>query len=276
MKKYYLLVTMTLCLAAILMACSKTTPVTEDTATVNTMEEESNPQEGALWENGGKPIKEYTWEEFLVLSGEQQEAFYEAFESAEAFDRWLNRVNPDETVPAETLVIEKPWENGGKAVEEYTWAEFLALSGEQQEAFYEAFESAEAFDAWRNRVNPEDSEQVEEKDPEGNPWENGGKAVEEYTWAEFQQLSAEQQEAFFEAFESAEAFDAWRNRVNPEDREQVEEKDPEDNPWENGGKAVEEYTWAEFQQLSAEQQEAFFEAFDSVEAFETWMEKAKP
>ena len=98
------------------------------------------------------------------------------------------------------------------------------------------------------------------------PWEESGKSVEEYTWAEFEDLSAAQQEAFFDAFESIEAFEAWR----------ISAQTAIELPWENGNKAIEEYTWAEFERLSGAQQEAFFEAFESLEAFEAWMKEAQP
>lgn len=229
------------------------------------------------WENGGKAIEEYTWEEFERLSGVQQEAFFEAFESVEAFESWMNHVRPNEILPVEdTAPIEKPWENGGKAVEEYTWKEFEELNGAQQEAFFEVFESAEAFDSWMNRVHPSDTVPVEETMPIEKPWENGGKELEEYTWEEFEELSGAQQEAFFEAFESAEAFDLWMNRVLPSETLPVEKTMLIEKPWENGNKALEEYTWEEFEGLNGAQQEAFFESFESAEAFEAWMEAAQP
>lgn len=275
MKKI-LVIVMVLAMLCTLAGCKGKTADAEKNEITTAVEKEQGNLTGKPWGNGGKPIEEYTWEEYLELGGELQEAFYEAFESAEAFDAWLNRVNPDENKHvAETVTVEKPWENGGKAVEQYTWAEFEALNGAQQEAFFEAFVSAEAFEAWRNRVNPGENLQVEETMVVERPWENGGKAVDQYTWAEFEALSGAQQEAFYETFESAEAFAAWRNRVNPDKTVQEQESAQAKMPWENGGKTIEEYTWEEFESLNGEQQEAFFEAFESVEAFEMWMKKAK-
>ncbi len=102
-----------------------------------------------------------------------------------------------------------PWENGGKAPAAYTWDEFNALSAVQQEAFVESFGSAEAFNKWEQRITGGSYQPSSEP----IPWENGGKAPDEYTWAEFSELSAELQEAFAESFESAEAFEAWENSV---------------------------------------------------------------
>ena len=51
---------------------------------------------------------------------------------------------------------ERPWEeDGAKQPSDYTWEEFNELSPEQQEIFFESFESVEDFDMWMDRVNPE-------------------------------------------------------------------------------------------------------------------------
>ena len=102
---------------------------------------------------------------------------------------------------------------------------------------------------------------------EGTTMGDGDEAyVSQYTWTEFEALSVEEKDAFIDMFESAEAFEEWMNRA----KQELIEK-----PWENGGRPVNEYTWAEFEALSVEQKDAFFDAFDSVEAFENWMEEAK-
>lgn len=157
----------------------------------------------------------------------------------------------------------KPWENGGKAVNEYTWAEFEALSPGQQEMFFDAFESIDAFEAWRRGASASTGIGIAE------PWKNGGKAVSEYTWEEFEALSPELQELFFDAFGSVNAFEVWRKTVSTVTESRIVE------PWKNGGKSFHEYTWAEFEALSPELQELFFDAFGSVEAFSRWMNKAQ-
>ena len=45
-----------------------------------------------------------------------------------------------------------PWNNGGKLPSEYTWDEFLALSGDHQELFFGWFETADAFEKWMNEA----------------------------------------------------------------------------------------------------------------------------
>ena len=52
-----------------------------------------------------------------------------------------------------------------------------------------------------------------------------------------------------------------------ESTEPALEWDKEKNP--------DQYTWEEYQMLSPEEQDAFFQWFGSVDAFEAWMEAAK-
>ena len=62
----------------------------------------------------------------------------------------MNRV---QTTEPEQL--ERPWEQpGGKRLEDYTWEEFLDLSGVLQIAFQNDF-GADAFEEWMNRVKPQ-------------------------------------------------------------------------------------------------------------------------
>lgn len=39
-------------------------------------------------------VFEHPWEEFLTLLAEQQEEFFLSFATAEEFEQWMNRVNP--------------------------------------------------------------------------------------------------------------------------------------------------------------------------------------
>ena len=47
-------------------------------------------------------------------------------------------------------------------------------------------------------------------------------------------------------------------------------------PWEKGGKTPDQYTWDELEALTDIQKEYFFEWFDTVEAYESWLDNAKP
>ena len=96
------------------------------------------------------------------------------------------------------------------------------------------------------------------------PWENGGKQPKEYTWEEFEALDAPEQMAFQNSFDSIEDFDEWLQKAQSGDLS---------NPWENGGKKPEEYTWEEFEALAPEQQMAFQ---NSMEDFEEWFEANYP
>ena len=200
------------------------------------------------WENGGKQPGDYTWAEFDELSGEQQIAFQNVL-GAEAFEAWLNQ--------AKNQSEEVPWDKpGAKQPGEYTWAEFDALTAEQQIIFQNKL-GAEAFEAWLNQAK----NQFEEA-----PWDKpGAKQPGEYTWAEFEALSAEQQMDFQNKL-GAEDFEAWMNQVQNESVH---------NPWgKPGAKQPGDYTWEEFEKLTAEQQMAFQYVLGE-DTFEEWMNQAQ-
>ena len=150
------------------------------------------------WEEpGAKQPEAYTWAEFEALSGGEQIAFQNAL-GKEAFAAWMDE--------SQNRSGASPWEEpGAKQPEEYTWAEFEALSGAEQIAFQNAM-GQEAFAAWM---------QAAQNRSAAYPWEEpGAKQPEEYTWAEFEALSGEHQIAFQRVL-GVEAFEAWMNRVNP-------------------------------------------------------------
>ena len=100
-----------------------------------------------------------------------------------------------------------------------------------------------------------------------SPWENGGKQPKDYTYEEFDALSAEQQLEFQESFKSTDEFNEWLNKAQWVAVEV---------PWENGGKQPEDYTWEEFEALSDEQQMAFQNSFEDNKDFENWYYKVSP
>ncbi len=174
-----------------------------------------------------------------------------------------DKEEPDMNAPDNDQPEQLPWENGGKQPSEYTWAEFEALTAGQQMAFQNSFGNIEAFDAWMQKAQGNESVETD------LPWENGGKQPADYTWAEFEALTAAQQMAFQNSFGNVEAFDAWLQKT------QGSESVETDLPWENGGKRPTDYTWAEFEALTAGQQMAFQNSFGSVEAFDSWLQKAQ-
>lgn len=224
------------------------------------------------WENGGKQPEEYTWEEFLALEGGLQIEFQMSFDGEESFEEWMERVNPSETEDSEELYL--PWEDGGKQPQEYTWEEFDALSDGQKLAFQHSFDDMDAFDAWYREQTGNSGETEPTEEP--LPWENGGKQPEEYTWEEFQALEGAQQIAFQHSFDTADGFDKWLERVLGEETEPTEEEVRSDLPWENGGKQPEDYTWEEFEALDGAQQIAFQRSFESMEAFDEWLQRVNP
>lgn len=247
-----------------LCGCSKseTAVVTEPTVMVETEPATTavpvEEKEGDLlpWENGGKKPEEYTWAEYEALTVYQKEAFFDSFGSSVEFDAWMSRVT------GSSVIEPMPWEDGGKQPKEYTWAEYEVLTTLQKEAFFDSFENDEAFDDWMRLVAGR-NETVETK-TEQMLWEKDGKQPEEYTWAEYKDLTASQKEEFFDSFASAEAFDDWMNRESSTGKQM---------PWEKGRKQPEEYTWAEYQALSASRKEAFYDSFESADAFDAWMNR---
>ena len=99
------------------------------------------------------------------------------------------------------------------------------------------------------------------------PWDNGGKQPKDYTYEEFEALTAEQQLAFQKTFKTQDEFNDWLNKA---------QWVPVDVPWENGGKKPAEYTWDEFKALSDEQQMAFQSSFEDSNGFEEWYYRVSP
>lgn len=197
----------------------------------------------------------YTWDEYLNMSDEEQEELFQRFDSLEDFEAWKESVQPQVTEP------DFQWNEPGKLPTEYSWEEYSSLTEEKKEAFFQWFESKDAFEIWMNGVKPE-------KTAPTNPvWEGEGKMPNEYTWAEYQALSPEEQDAFYLWFSSKDAFENWMTAAKPVQTEP---------PWTFQGKTPKEYTWEEYQSLSLEDQDAFYLWFDSMDAFEAWMEAAKP
>ena len=150
--------------------------------------------------------------------------------------------------------------NASKAMMDYTWAEFEAMTPAEQMKFQNSFASIEEFDKWLQKA-----QFGEQK----NPWdEAGAKQPSEYTWAEFEALSAAQQMAFQNSFESIEEFDKWLQKAQFGEQK---------NPWdEAGAKQPFEYTWTEFEALTPGQQIAFQNSFCSAEAFLEWLMANEP
>ena len=232
------------------------------------------------WENGGKQPSEYTWAEFEALSPALQMEFQKYFGNIDAFDAWMQKAQGNGNEAPEETQEPYPWEiPGAKQPSEYTWAEFEALASDYQIAFQNAFSSIDAFEAWRQKVQGNTNEEPGEEpgQQEGSyPWEKtGAKQPSEYTWAEFEALAPEHQIAFQKAFDSIDAFDAWMQKAQGNGNEGSGGA-VETYPWEKtGAKQPSEYTWAEFEALSPEYQMAFQKAFDSIDAFDAWMQKAQ-
>lgn len=168
----------------------------------------------------------------------------------------------DELVSAETEAVtaRMQWDYSTKLPNEYTKEEYEALSEEQKDAFVAWFGSHEDYLNWELSVTEAETELE-------LPWMNGHKTPENYTYEEFELLTAEQQDAFFEWFASYEDFLEWEDKAG--DAEPVG-----DYPWTCGGKSPDQYTYTEFETLSPELQDAFFEWFPTFEEYMKWEDNA--
>ena len=207
-----------------------------------------------------------SWEAYLALTLEEQDAYFQQFESAEAFEKWLESVRPTESTEQ---IIAPDWSD--KKPDQYTWEEYLALSREEQDAFFLWFASTDAFEAWMEKVKPTETEPTEGEKPgqtdkpgQTSKPEYTGKKPSEYTWEEYQKLSQKEQDDFYQWFGSKEAFEAWMEKVKPAETE------PTVPAWDKAKKPS-EYTWEEFEALTDIEKESFYQWFESNEAFEEWM-----
>lgn len=208
-----------------------------------------------------KPVDEYSYEEFLAFSKEQQIAFQRAFDTFADFQAWMDREAPPTPTEAD---MDLPWEKAGaKRPEEYTLEEFELLDPGAQIAFQSAFEDTDGFDLWLNKVKDQESE--EEK--EVFPWQKEPeKPLDTYTWEEYEGWGADTQIAFQSAFPSFQDFENWLSNVHPEDSQKV-------NPF--LGQNLTGYTWEAFLRMTPEDQIMFQNAFPSGEDFASWMERAE-
>lgn len=80
------------------------------------------------------------------------------------------------------------------------------------------------------------------------------------TWAEYNQMTEEQQNGFYNSFADPEDFDDWMYYAYTASLNELPYPD----------KAPSEYTMDEYELLNEVQQELFFESFESAEAFDAW------
>lgn len=230
----------------------------------------STPTEADLiialpWETAGaKQPSDYSWEEFKSLDAAVQIAFQKEFASQSEFEAWMQKVNPVEpTETTEAMML--PWETSGKSLSDYTWDEYNQWDIDIQMAFQNAFKDASEFQKWMDKVHPVETQGQQKS----YPFTTGERNPAEYTWDEFQNMTAEEQMAFQNSFLNKQAFEDWMTATNPEGQLSTE-----DLPWEvPGAKQPEDYTWEEFESLTAAQQIAFQSAFEDQDGFTLWLDK---
>ncbi len=210
------------------------------------MDEATTEATDAPWEKENKQPSDYTLEEFEALSGKEQIEFQQSFESPEEFEEWMNE--------ATTEVAGAPWEEENRQPSDYTLGEFKELSADEQLEFQQSFESPEKFEEWMNEATTEAAD---------TPREEENKQPSDYTREEYEALSPEKQMEFQNSFDNPDEFEKWFNEAHNEKAVR---------PWdEKGAKQPSEYTWGEFEALSAKDQIAFQQSFEEYDDFMKWL-----
>lgn len=163
--------------------------------------------------------------------------------------------NTEMTLPEELTAM--PWdEAGAKQPADYTWEEYEALTGPQQQVFRDCL-GTDGYTVWLDGMR---------KHANIKPWDElGAKQPADYSWEEYEELTTAQQIAF-QRYLDLEAFSEWLYRVQSQ---------MEDIPWnEPGAKQPADYTWAEFENLTGAQQ-MLFQYHLGAENFSKWMENAQ-
>jgi hypothetical protein len=146
-----------------------------------------------------------------------------------------------------------------KAPDAYTWDEYQSMSAKEQDRLFQRFDSTEDFEAWKESVQP----QVTEPDFQ---W-NEEKLPVEHSWEEYSALTEEQKEAFFQWFDSKDAFESWMEAAKPQQTVPAA-------IWDKPGKTPDRFTFDEYQALTPQEQDLFYQWFSSRDAFEAWLDQA--
>ena len=111
------------------------------------------------------------------------------------------------------------------------------------------------------------------------------KLPQSYTWEEFEALPPEEQLVFPDRFESMDDVNNWLNNAQGNTvpgtmgAETIGTEIVETVPvptFDFGDKAPEDYTWEDYQKLTPDEQMLFPDAFDSMEDFNSWLNRVQP
>lgn len=164
MLKNILILMMVAATAATAFGCEKKEPVETTAATENTAAAESTTAEETMSPELKKAMEEGWIEEDWPEETKPQETKPEETKPQETKPQ---ETKPEETKPQETKPQEtKPEETKPQnTVTEYE--EYLAMSPEEQQAFFESFDSVDAYFAWLNAAKAEYEEKQNASDLEG-------------------------------------------------------------------------------------------------------------
>ena len=276
MLKWIAIVAVVLVLALVLIKVTGVFPVSnpaecgeEDQPTVETVDIEGDTDRQQIHDllNGRNP-EELTWEEYMQLTEAQQAVFPDYFESMDAFNSWYQAAS---TAGIEDIPLEDDYLNGRDPAS-FTWEEFILLTPAQQAQFPDLFESLDAYNAWYQSVTANAGEKVEDAVVEFDFL--NGKNPADFTWEDYQNLTADQQAQLPDCFESLDAYEAWYNSVCPQETTAVDQPALEDDFL--NGKNPADFTWEDYQKLTPAQQAQFPDFFESYDAFLRWRDQVKP
>lgn len=162
-----------------LCACKeeKSPASTADTSLETTQNTEAPTDTTAQQEENAPEKMENRWltyEEYKALTPEQQQAYYESFATPEEYMIWFKAVTRDESTDNDVVVddneaqVTQPTKTEDEEQPEkkqpvwLTYEEYMALSPEKQQAYYESFPTPQDYMEWYNAVAKEHKQDQED------------------------------------------------------------------------------------------------------------------
>lgn len=164
-----------------LCACKaeKSPASTADTSLETTQNTETPTDTTAQQEENAPEKMENRWltyEEYKALTPEQQQAYYESFATPEEYMIWFKAVTRAENTDTDVVVddneaqVTQPTKTEDEEQPEkkqpvwLTYEEYMALSPEKQQAYYESFPTPQDYMEWYNAVAKEHKQDQDDDD----------------------------------------------------------------------------------------------------------------
>ena len=179
----------------------------------NKYKNEGNDLEMLSVDLGNKAPEDFTWEDYMALSPEEQAIFPDCFGSMDEFKKWFDKAQKEVLMQGNTTNFPKI-DLGEKKPEDFTWKDYMALSLEEQAIFPDCFGNMDEFKKWFDKAQKETL--MQENTTNFIEIDLGEKKAEDFTWEDYKKLTIEEQMLFPDCFESYEDFKDWYSRNNPE------------------------------------------------------------